>query len=120
MMRSASTHRPTGPVLNTSSSILTGSFSISHPSRSVVCCSEVLIDDDKAVITKLQCSFAWVYSFKATWHPVYDLIVAGRYPNYRVCPEDEKTVDIYDSNTAELVFQLQDPRGAGIKSVSMV
>ncbi|XP_056906973.1 DNA damage-binding protein 2 isoform X2 [Takifugu flavidus] len=55
---------------------------------------------------------------KATWHPVYDLIVAGRYPDDRVCPGDEKTVDIYDSNTAELVFQLQDPTGSGIKSIN--
>lgn len=62
---------------------------------------------------------AWLYSVKATWHPVYDLIVAGRYPDDRVCLGDEKTVDIYDSNTAELVFQLQDPTGSGIKSVSM-
>lgn len=79
----------------------------------------MVIDNDTGDITKLQCSLAWVYSFKATWHPVYDLIVAGRYPDDRVCPGDEKTVDIYDSNTAEIVFQLQDPTGSGIKSVSM-
>lgn len=119
-IRSASTHPPTGPSLNTSSSILTGSISISHPSRSVVYCSELVIDKDTGVITKLHCSLSSVYSFKATWHPVYDLIVAGRYPDDRVCPGDEKTVDIYDSNTAELVFQLQDPTGSGIKSVSTV
>lgn len=56
---------------------------------------------------------------KATWHPIYDLIVAGRYPDDRVFLGDEKTVDVYDANTAELVFQLQDPTASGIKSVSL-
>ncbi|XP_053283812.1 DNA damage-binding protein 2 isoform X2 [Pleuronectes platessa] len=55
---------------------------------------------------------------KATWHPVYDLIVAGRYPDERVCSGDQRTVDIYDSNTAELVYQLYDPTASGIKSVN--
>lgn len=57
-------------------------------------------------------------SLQATWHPVYDLIVAGRYPDDRVCPGDQRTIDIFDSNTSELVCQLQDPNAAGIKSVS--
>lgn len=56
---------------------------------------------------------------KATWHPIYDLIVAGRYPDDRVFTGDQRTVDVYDSNTAELVFQLQDPTASGIKSVSL-
>ncbi|KAF3854888.1 hypothetical protein F7725_022943 [Dissostichus mawsoni] len=54
----------------------------------------------------------------ATWHPVYDLIMAGRYPDDRVCPGDQRTIDIFDSNTAELVCQLQDPAVSGIKSVN--
>lgn len=55
---------------------------------------------------------------KATWHPVYDLVVVGRYPDDRVFPGDQRTIDIFDSNTAELVFQLQDATASGIKSVS--
>ncbi|KAJ3596211.1 hypothetical protein NHX12_002620 [Muraenolepis orangiensis] len=35
----------------------------------------------------------------ATWHPVYDLIVVGRYPDERVCPSDLRTVDVYDANS---------------------
>ncbi|KAM7002222.1 DNA damage-binding protein 2 isoform 2-T4 [Tautogolabrus adspersus] len=62
--------------------------------------------------------FQHLTPIKATWHPVYDLIVAGRYPDDRVCPGDQRTVDIFDSNTAELVYQLQDPNAAGIKSVN--
>ena len=62
---------------------------------------------------------AVIISLQATWHPVYDLVVAGRYPDDRVCPGEQRTVDIYDANTAELVYQLQDPAAAGIKSVSM-
>ncbi|KAI3371266.1 hypothetical protein L3Q82_023882 [Scortum barcoo] len=62
--------------------------------------------------------FQHLTPIKATWHPVYDLIVAGRYPDERVCPGDQRTIDIFDSNTAELVFQLQDPTASGIKSVN--
>ncbi|XP_036963154.1 DNA damage-binding protein 2 isoform X2 [Acanthopagrus latus] len=62
--------------------------------------------------------FQHLTPIKATWHPVYDLVVAGRYPDDRVCPGDQRTVDIYDANTAELVYQLQDPAAAGIKSVN--
>ncbi|TKS73520.1 DNA damage-binding protein 2 [Collichthys lucidus] len=62
--------------------------------------------------------FQHLTPIKATWHPVYDLIVAGRYPDSRVCPGDQRTIDIFDSNTAELVCQLQDPAVPGIKSVN--
>ncbi|XP_042352211.1 DNA damage-binding protein 2 isoform X2 [Plectropomus leopardus] len=62
--------------------------------------------------------FQHLTPIKATWHPIYDLIVAGRYPDDRVCPGDQRTIDIFDSNTAELVFQLQDPTVSGIKSVN--
>lgn len=62
--------------------------------------------------------FQHLTPIKATWHPTYDLIVAGRYPDERVCPGDQRTVDVYDSNTAELVYQLYDPSAAGIKSVN--
>ncbi|XP_063752595.1 DNA damage-binding protein 2 isoform X2 [Eleginops maclovinus] len=63
--------------------------------------------------------FQHLTPIKATWHPVYDLIMAGRYPDSRVCPGDQRTIDIFDANTAELVCQLQDPAVSGIKSVSM-
>ncbi|XP_044213726.1 DNA damage-binding protein 2 isoform X1 [Thunnus albacares] len=62
--------------------------------------------------------FQHLTPIKATWHPVYDLIVVGRYPDDRVCPGDQRTIDIFDSNTAELVCQLQDPTASGIKSVN--
>lgn len=84
----------------------------------MVSCSKVVTDKEICYITKLALCFAWVIPLQATWHPVYDLIVAGRYPDDRICPGDERTIDIYDSNTAELVCQLQDPTAAGIKSVS--
>ncbi|XP_029008423.1 DNA damage-binding protein 2 isoform X2 [Betta splendens] len=62
--------------------------------------------------------FQHLTPIKATWHPVYDLVVAGRYPDERVCPGDQRTIDIYDANTAELVCQLYDPAVAGIKSIN--
>ncbi|XP_039989679.1 DNA damage-binding protein 2 isoform X2 [Xiphias gladius] len=62
--------------------------------------------------------FQHLTPIKATWHPVYDLIVAGRYPDERVCSGDQRTIDIFDSNTAELVCQLHDPTASGIKSIN--
>ncbi|XP_077372861.1 DNA damage-binding protein 2 isoform X2 [Festucalex cinctus] len=62
--------------------------------------------------------FQHITSIKAAWHPIYDLIVVGRYPDDRVCLGDQRTVDIFDSNTAELVCQLYDPNVAGIKSIN--
>ncbi|XP_035859412.1 DNA damage-binding protein 2 isoform X1 [Sander lucioperca] len=62
--------------------------------------------------------FQHLTPIKATWHPFYDLIVAGRYPDDRVCPGDQRTIDIFDSNTAKLVCQLQDPTASGIKSIN--
>ncbi|KAM7414674.1 hypothetical protein PAMA_019474 [Pampus argenteus] len=62
--------------------------------------------------------FQHLTPIKATWHPVYDLVVAGRYPDERVCPGDQRTIDIFDANTAELVCQLQDPNASGIKSIN--
>ncbi|XP_029378225.1 DNA damage-binding protein 2 isoform X1 [Echeneis naucrates] len=62
--------------------------------------------------------FQHLTPIKATWHPVYDLIVAGRYPDDRVCPGDQRTIDIFDANTAELVCQLHDPTATGIKSIN--
>ncbi|XP_029910083.1 DNA damage-binding protein 2 isoform X2 [Myripristis murdjan] len=62
--------------------------------------------------------FQHLTPIKATWHPVYDLIVAGRYPDDRVCTGDHRTIDIFDSNTGELVCQLRDPNAPGIISVN--
>lgn len=50
---------------------------------------------------------------------MYDLIVAGRYPDDQVLVNDKRTIDIYDANSGDLVHQLRDPNAAGIISVSM-
>lgn len=62
--------------------------------------------------------FQHLTPIKATWHPMYDLIVAGRYPDDRVLPDDTRTIDIYDANSAELVCQLSDANTSGIISVN--
>ncbi|XP_028305663.1 DNA damage-binding protein 2 [Gouania willdenowi] len=62
--------------------------------------------------------FQHLTPIKATWHPVYDLIVAGRYPDARVATGDQRSIDIFDSNTTELVYQLYDSTAAGIKSTN--
>ncbi|XP_036440791.1 DNA damage-binding protein 2 isoform X1 [Colossoma macropomum] len=62
--------------------------------------------------------FQHLTPIKATWHPIYDLIVAGRYPDDRVFPDDERTIDVFDANTGRLVHQLRDPNTHGIVSLN--
>ncbi|XP_036004991.1 DNA damage-binding protein 2 isoform X2 [Fundulus heteroclitus] len=62
--------------------------------------------------------FQHLTPIKATWHPLYDLIVAGRYPDDRICTGDRRTIDIFDSNSGELVFQMYDSIATGIKSIN--
>uniref|UniRef100_A0A8V0ZRW7 DNA damage-binding protein 2 n=1 Tax=Gallus gallus TaxID=9031 RepID=A0A8V0ZRW7_CHICK len=65
--------------------------------------------------------FQHLTPIKATWHPRYDLIVVGRYPDpkfpgYTV--NELRTVDIFDGNTGEMVCQLYDPNASGIISLN--
>ncbi|CAL8261742.1 unnamed protein product [Merluccius merluccius] len=62
--------------------------------------------------------FQHLTPIKATWHPIYDLIVVGRYPDDKVCPGDLRTVDVYDANTGELACQIRDPNASGIIPVN--
>ncbi|KAM4553830.1 DNA damage-binding protein 2 isoform 2-T3 [Fundulus diaphanus] len=62
--------------------------------------------------------FQHLTPIKATWHPLYDLIVAGRYPDDRICAGDRRTIDIFDSDSGELVFQMYDSIATGIKSIN--
>ncbi|XP_047244053.1 DNA damage-binding protein 2 isoform X1 [Girardinichthys multiradiatus] len=62
--------------------------------------------------------FQHLTPIKATWHPLHDLIVVGRYPDDRVCPGDQRTIDLFDSNSGELVFQMYDSTASGIKSIN--
>ncbi|XP_045561907.1 DNA damage-binding protein 2 isoform X1 [Salmo salar] len=62
--------------------------------------------------------FQHLTPIKASWHPLYDLMVVGRYPDERVCPGALRTIDIYDANTGELACQLLDPNAPGIISVN--
>ncbi|KAG5848913.1 DNA damage-binding protein 2 isoform X2 [Anguilla rostrata] len=62
--------------------------------------------------------FQHLTPIKATWHPMYELIVAGRYPDQRVCRGELRTIDIFDANTGALKFQLHDPNAPGIISLN--
>ncbi|XP_007256039.3 DNA damage-binding protein 2 isoform X2 [Astyanax mexicanus] len=62
--------------------------------------------------------FQHLTPIKATWHPIYDLIVAGRYPDDRVFVGDERTIDIFDANTGKLLYKLKDPNTNGIVSLN--
>ncbi|XP_077566845.1 DNA damage-binding protein 2-like isoform X1 [Stigmatopora nigra] len=62
--------------------------------------------------------FQHITSIKATWHPFHDLIIVGRYPDDKFQYGDERTIDIYDSNTAELKAQVHNSTIEGIKSIN--
>nr|XP_015194062.1 PREDICTED: DNA damage-binding protein 2 isoform X2 [Lepisosteus oculatus] len=62
--------------------------------------------------------FQHLTPIKATWHPLYDLIVAGRYPDSRVSPDELRTIDVFDASTGEVVCQLHDPNAPGIISLN--
>ncbi|XP_066491853.1 DNA damage-binding protein 2 [Tiliqua scincoides] len=65
--------------------------------------------------------FQHLTPIKATWHPRYDLIVAGRYPDphFPGYTSDElRTVDIFDGNCGEMVCQLHDPNASGIVTLN--
>ncbi|XP_061102679.1 DNA damage-binding protein 2-like isoform X2 [Conger conger] len=70
------------------------------------------------VISHPHRQFQHLTPIKATWHPMYDLIVAGRYPDQRVCPGESRTIDIFDGKTGALKYQLHDPNAPGIISLN--
>ncbi|KAJ8413115.1 hypothetical protein AAFF_G00106970 [Aldrovandia affinis] len=70
------------------------------------------------VISHPHRQFQHLTPIKATWHPVYDLIVAGRYPDQRVRLNKLRTIDVFDANTGSLVDQLHDFNAPGIKSIN--
>ncbi|OWK62652.1 DNA damage-binding protein 2 [Lonchura striata] len=65
--------------------------------------------------------FQHLTPIKATWHPRYDLIVVGRYPDPKFpgyTLNELRTVDVFDGNTGEMVCQLYDPNASGIISLN--
>ncbi|XP_067245401.1 DNA damage-binding protein 2 [Chanodichthys erythropterus] len=96
--------------------------------------STKLLTTDQRNEIRVYCSYDWskpdqiilhphrqfqhLTPIKATWHPMYDLIVAGRYPDDQVLVNDKRTIDIYDANSGDLVHQLRDPNAAGIISLN--
>uniref|UniRef100_A0A673N2A9 DNA damage-binding protein 2 n=2 Tax=Sinocyclocheilus rhinocerous TaxID=307959 RepID=A0A673N2A9_9TELE len=96
--------------------------------------STKLLTTDQRNQLRVYCSYDWSKPYqiiihphrqfqhltpiKATWHPMYDLIVAGRYPDDQVLVNDKRTIDIYDANSGGIVHQLRDPNAAGIISLN--
>ncbi|XP_007497472.1 DNA damage-binding protein 2 isoform X2 [Monodelphis domestica] len=65
--------------------------------------------------------FQHLTPIKATWHPCYDLIVVGRYPDPNFAgftPHEPRTVDLFDGNSGKMVCQLHDPDCSGIISLN--
>ncbi|XP_055210868.1 DNA damage-binding protein 2 isoform X2 [Gorilla gorilla gorilla] len=57
----------------------------------------------------------------AAWHPRYNLIVVGRYPdpNFKSCtPYELRTIDVFDGNSGKMMCQLYDPESSGISSLN--
>ncbi|XP_012644647.1 DNA damage-binding protein 2 [Microcebus murinus] len=65
--------------------------------------------------------FQHLTPIKATWHPRYNLIVVGRYPdpNFKSCtPYELRTIDVFDGNSGKMMCQLYDPESSGISSLN--
>ncbi|KAF6102943.1 damage specific DNA binding protein 2 [Phyllostomus discolor] len=57
----------------------------------------------------------------AAWHPRYNLIVVGRYPdpNFKSGTRHElRTIDVFDGSSGKLMHQLYDPESSGISSLN--
>nr|XP_014334665.1 PREDICTED: DNA damage-binding protein 2 isoform X2 [Bos mutus] len=57
----------------------------------------------------------------ASWHPRYNLIVVGRYPdpNFKSCsPHELRTIDVFDGSSGKIMYQLYDPESSGIMSLN--
>ncbi|XP_056621464.1 DNA damage-binding protein 2 [Triplophysa dalaica] len=96
--------------------------------------STKLLTTDQMNQIRIYCSYDWskpdqiikhphrqfqhLTPIKATWHPMYDIIVAGRYPDDRVFVNDKRTIDFYDASSGSLVHQLRDPNTPGIISLN--
>uniref|UniRef100_A0A2I3HDE5 DNA damage-binding protein 2 n=1 Tax=Nomascus leucogenys TaxID=61853 RepID=A0A2I3HDE5_NOMLE len=66
--------------------------------------------------------FQHLTPIKAAWHPRYNLIVVGRYPdpNFKSCtPYELRTIDVFDGNSGKMMCQLYDPESSGISSVRL-
>ncbi|KAM6157842.1 DNA damage-binding protein 2 [Rhynchocyon petersi] len=65
--------------------------------------------------------FQHLTPIKATWHPRYNLIAVGRYPdpNFRSStPHELRTIDVFDGSSGKMMCQLYDPEYSGIISLN--
>lgn len=65
--------------------------------------------------------FQHITPIKASWHPLQDLIVVGRYPDKQFPGYEEgelRTVDVFEAASGKLVSQLYDPHAPGIVSLN--
>lgn len=65
--------------------------------------------------------FQHLTPIKASWHPRYNLIVVGRYPdpNFKSCaPYELRTIDVFDGGSGKMMCQLYDPESSGIVSLN--
>uniref|UniRef100_A0A8C5KY02 DNA damage-binding protein 2 n=1 Tax=Jaculus jaculus TaxID=51337 RepID=A0A8C5KY02_JACJA len=65
--------------------------------------------------------FQHLTPIKATWHPRYNLIVVGRYPdpNFKSCsPCELRTVDVFDGSSGKMMCHLYDSGYSGIISLN--
>ncbi|XP_076445595.1 DNA damage-binding protein 2-like [Babylonia areolata] len=65
--------------------------------------------------------FQHITPIKASWHPLQDVIVVGRYPckDFPGYTENERrTIDMIDADTGKMMCQLFDPSSPGIVSLT--
>ncbi|WAR15544.1 DDB2-like protein [Mya arenaria] len=64
--------------------------------------------------------FQHITPFKATWHPLQDLVVCGRYPDktFPGSGNELRTVDVFDAGTGDQVSQIYSPGTDGLCPLS--
>lgn len=60
--------------------------------------------------------------FQATWHPLQDLIVCGRYPDpaFPGSGKELRTIDVFDAESGDIVSQVYNPGTDGLCPVCTV
>ncbi|KAF8772051.1 DNA damage-binding protein 2-like [Argiope bruennichi] len=74
--------------------------------------------DEELIINHPHRHFQHLTPIKATWHPLEDIIVVGRYPDCGVNENTVRYIDFFDGSTGKLLHKWSSPNG-GILSLNV-
>ncbi|GBO04883.1 DNA damage-binding protein 2, partial [Araneus ventricosus] len=74
--------------------------------------------NEELIINHPHRQFQHLTPIKATWHPLEDIIVVGRYPDCGMNEYSARCIDFFDGSTGKLLQKLRSPTG-GILSLNV-